>query len=452
MSGWVFEYYDDGVEDWVEFNGRIGEVIENLNGHEEATIFVPNNTANRTFVQSDQIVKISYDSVQMFMGALFAVEYSNKELKCIVYNGVYEIMKRRVISGIYESEPANSIMEEVRVAAGLNEALGSCPTTALDMNFDQTLCYDAMVEIAKACNCDYWVQDGDTLYLGDRGSAKSFNSSKAQVSKRGVDRGKIRDKVHVRGFSAEGEELLGIAGTGDNVAVFWNNFATTQDTLDLLAAKLLAEVNIEDSQIRVSCPITEGFHLHPGDTITVSKSVLNLDDTYRVMKTIKTRTECIFELNRSIKRTEDILEELSKTRNEVFNFTTFVSQCEGGGSGGEEEPPEEEEFGFITINLEDGYLQSLEQVLFSDVLLFDQTELTRYEEKVFCNSVPQASLFEERRQIEFSMVESFFVNHGGTKQVGESCIYSETQVRGMSGNSAEGESPDFEEELTITNE
>jgi len=451
LAGWVFEYFDGVVEDWVEFSGRIGEIAEELNGHEETTIFIPNTSVNRTFVTSDQIVKISYDSVQMFLGALFAVEYSNKELKCIVYNGVYELMKRRVISAIYESEAANIIMEEVRVAAGLNTALGSCPITSLDMNFDQTLCYDAMVEVAKACSCDYWVQDGDTLYLGSRGSAQSFDSSKAKVSKRGVDRGKKRDKVHVRGFSAAGEELLGVAGTGDNVAVFWNNFATTQDTLDLLAAKLLAEVNIEDSQIRVSCPITEGFHLHPGDTITVSKSALNLDDTYRVMRIIKSRTECILELNRSVKRTEDILEELSKTRNEVFNFTTFVSQTGGGGSGGEE-PPGEEEFGFITINLEDGYLQSREQALVSDALLFDPTELIRAEDEVFCNSVPQATLLEERRQLEFSMVESFYVNHGGTKQVGENIVYTETHARAMNENHAEGESPDFEEELTITNE
>ncbi|WNZ28467.1 MAG: hypothetical protein IAX21_07300 [Candidatus Bathyarchaeota archaeon] len=452
MAGWIFEYFDGDVEDWVEFTGRIGEITEELNGHEEATLFIPNSSANRTFVQSDQIVKITYNSVQMFVGALFAVEYSNKELKCIVYNGVYELMKRRVISAIYEAKPANNIMEEVRVAAGLYEDLGSCPTTALDMNFDQTLCYDAMVEIAKACNCDYWVQDGDTLYLGTRGSAQSFDSSKAKVSKRGVDRGKIRDKVHVRGFSAEGEELLGVAGTGDNVAVFWNNFATTQGTLDLLAAKLLAEVNIEDSQIRVSCPITEGAHLHPGDTITVSKSALNLDNTYKVMRTIKTRTSCIFELNRSIKRTEDILEELSKTRNEVFNFTTYVSQGGGGGSGEEEEPPGEEEFGFITISLENGYVQSLEQALFADALFHDQIELTRSEDNLYCNSVPQAFLLEERRQLEFSMVESFYVNHGGTKQVGESLVYLETQIRGMTGNSATEESPDFEEELTITNE
>ena len=170
------------------------------------------------------------------------------------------------------------------------------------------------------------------------------------------------------------------------------------------------------------------------------------------MRTIKTRASCIFELNRSIKRTEDILEELSKTRNEVFNFTTFVSQTGGGEPGGEEEPPEEEEFGFITISLEDGYLQSREQMLVSDALLFDLTELIRSEDQVFCNSVPQATLLEERRQLEFSMVESFYVNHGGTKQIGETVVYTETHARAMDGNPAEGESPDFEEELTITNE
>ena len=91
-------------------------------------------------------------------------------------------------------------------------------------------------------------------------------------------------------------------------------------------------------------------------------------------------------------------------------------------------------------------------MLVSDALLFDPTELIRSEDEVFCNSVPQASFLEERRQLEFSMVESLYVNHGGTKQVGENIVYAETQVRGMNDNSAEGESPDFEEELTITNE
>ena len=328
--GWLLEYYDDGEEDWVEFTGKIGAVVEELNGHEEATLSIANTSANRTFVSSDQIVRIYYDAVFQFLGALFAVEYSSKELKCVIYNGIYELMKRRVISETYEAVAADDIMEDIRVAASLTNPLGSCPATALDLNFDQTLCFDAMIEVQKACNCDRWVEDGDTLYLGTRGSAESFDSSKAKVTCRGVDRSKNRDKVHVRGFNADGDELLGVAGTGDDVAVFWSNFATTQTTLNLLAAKLLDQVNLDDSAIKLNCPLPYAKHLHPGDTITVTKAESNLSGSYRIAKLIKTRSRCDIELNRTKRTTEDILEELSKTRNEVFNFTSYVSQAYEG--------------------------------------------------------------------------------------------------------------------------
>ena len=76
----------------------------------------------------------------------------------------------------------------------------------------------------------------------------------------------------------------------------------------------------------------------------------------------------------------------------------------------------------------------------------------RSEDEVLCNSAPQASLLEERRQLEFSMTESLYVNHGGTKQVGEVCVYAETHVQSMNENHAGEDFPDFAEELTITNE
>lgn len=129
-----------------------------------------------------------------------------------------------------------------------------------------------------------------------------------------------------------------------------------------------------------------------------------------------------------------------------------LNNAQGGGTGDEEEPPPEEEFGFITINLADGYLQSLEQALLADAILFDPIELIRSEDEVQCNSAPQASLLEERRQLEFNMTESLYVNHGGTKQVGEVCVYLETHVHSMNENHATDDIPDFAEELTITNE
>lgn len=329
MGRWKIEYFDGGVEDWVELTGRINEVIEELNGHEEATFFIPNTSDNRTIVASDQIVRIYFDEEFIFLGALFGVEYSRKWLKCIVYNGIYELMKRRVISESYAWVPANAIMEEVRLAAGLINALGSCPTTNLDMNFDQTLCFDAMVEVAKACQCDYWTQNGDTLYLGTRGSAQSFDGNVANVSSRGIDRSKNRNKVHVRGFNADGEEIMGFAGDGDDVAVFWNNFATTEETLNYFAAKILAKLNIDDSAITLTCPITSAAHLHPGDTVTINKPELNLSGSYRIVKITKQRKTADIEFSRAKRTTEEILEELSKTRNEVFTFTTFVSQFGG---------------------------------------------------------------------------------------------------------------------------
>jgi hypothetical protein len=329
MGRWKLEYYNGVTKDWEEFTGRIDEVIEELNGHEEANLFIPNTSDNRTFVASNQIVRIYFDAELIYLGALFGVEYSRKRLKCIVYNGVYELMKRRVISKNYAWVHANAIMEEVRLAAGLINPLGSCPTTNLDINFDQTLCFDAMVEVAKACQCDYWTQNGDTLYLGIRGSSQSFDGNVANVSSRGIDRSKNRNKVHVRGFDADGEQIMGVAGSGDDVAVFWNNFATTEETLDYFAAKILAKLNVEDSGITLTCPITSATHLHPGDTITINKAELNLSGSYRIVKITKQRKTANIELSRAKRTTEEILEELSKTRNEVFTFTTFVSQFGG---------------------------------------------------------------------------------------------------------------------------
>jgi hypothetical protein len=128
-----------------------------------------------------------------------------------------------------------------------------------------------------------------------------------------------------------------------------------------------------------------------------------------------------------------------------------LNNAQGGGTGEEEEPPPEE-FGFITIDLEDGYLHSLEQALLADSMFLDIEQLSRSEEKLHCNSASEASLVEERRQLEFSMVESFYVNHGGTKQVGETCVYLETRVWSMNENYAGEDIPSFNEGLEITNE
>jgi len=317
MGRWKLEYYNAG---WIEFTGTVEETIEELNGHEEATFKIPNIADNRTFVSTDQIIRIKFDDIQVFLGALFGVEYSLTRLKCIVYNGVYELLKRRVISGNYVNTPANVVAEAVRIAAGLINPLGSCPTTPITVEFDQTLCFDAIELIAKILNKDHWTQNGDTLYIGARGSSQSFDGTIAKVSTRGLDRSKKRNKVHFRGVNESGEQIMGVAGTGDNVAVFWSHNATSITTLNALAAQKLAEINSDDSGVTLTCPITSGAHLHSGDTITINKPELNLFGSYKIKKITKHRKTVDIEVSRPKKCTEDILEELTDSNTEALNF------------------------------------------------------------------------------------------------------------------------------------
>lgn len=322
MGRWKVEYYSSG---WVEkTDATVSEVMAELNGHEEATFLIPNTSSNRTFVTTDQIVRIKFDTVQRFLGALFGVEYSLTRLKCIVYNGVYELLKRRVISGNYVNIPANVVAEAVRVAAGLINPLGSCPTTPICVSFDQTFCFDAIELIANILNKDYWTVNGDTLYIGTRGSSQSFDGAIAKISMRGLDRSKKRDKVHVRGISESGEQIMGFSGTGDNVAVFWCHTATTIAALNAIAAQKLAEVNSDDSGIPLICPITSGVQLYPGDTITVNKPELNLSGSYRIRKTTKYRKTVDIEVSRKKKGTEDILDELLKKSDDAANLGTLI--------------------------------------------------------------------------------------------------------------------------------
>ena len=329
MSDWRVDYYDDGEEDWAEISdARFEQITDELNGHLEAVFCIPNTSANRTFVETNYIIQVVYGLEQRFLGVLYDVEYSRKELKCIVYNGIFELLKRRVISGDYLNVMASSVADFIRTAAGLTYMV-NCPSDYIDIVFDQTLCFDAIVQLAQMLNKDYWVQYGDSLNIGDRGEEKEFDYTKASARERVVGRAKKRDKVHVRGVDPDGEEVMGVAGTGDDVAVFWHNTPATEDALDAIAAMKLAELNQDDSSVILTCPIGEGVDLDPGDTIEVVKPLLNLDDTYRIMKVIKGRKTMEIEIIRPKKNTEKILEELSKGNSSNYSLTTFLSQCGG---------------------------------------------------------------------------------------------------------------------------
>ena len=135
--------------------------------------------------------------------------------------------------------------------------------------------------------------------------------------------------MHARGVDPDGAEVLGVAGTGDDVAVFWHNTPATEAALNAIAAMRLAELNQDDSSVVLTCPIGEGVHLDPGDTIPIVKPQLNLDGSYRIMKVIMGRKTMEIEVIRPKRNTEKILEELSKGTNSSYSLTTFLSQLGG---------------------------------------------------------------------------------------------------------------------------
>ena len=61
-----------------------------------------------------------------------------------VYNGIFELLKRRVISGEYLGVMASSVASFIRTAAGLSYMV-NCPSDVIEVFFDQTLCFYAIV-------------------------------------------------------------------------------------------------------------------------------------------------------------------------------------------------------------------------------------------------------------------------------------------------------------------
>jgi len=308
--GWTIEYWDGAS--WQTLAGTLDKIVEELNGHKEATFTLPNNATNRNIVASDRDIRISYDGTEIFRGVLSAVKYSQGLLECTAYDKCIATMQTRVIEGTqtWENTPANEILLNICNAAGV--VPGSCPATQVSVRFDYTICLDAAIFLADVLNADWWTDLDDSgnprFNIGSRGTDKG-TITVISISRRGIDRSKKIDRVIIRGVDKDGNPIYGEAGSGNNVAVFTEKKASDKATLDSLAAKKLAELNKESSGVSLTVPITEGYNLFPGDTITVINEQLNLSGSYRIWKITKKLGECEVEIDRPEAILEKFLEQ-----------------------------------------------------------------------------------------------------------------------------------------------
>ena len=287
---------------------NLAKSMEELKGHEQADIILPNNSTNQTFVDSDQTIRISFDDNEVFTGTLKAFDITATQIKCVLYNAVFEAMKAKTITADYSSgAPANTIFAAICTAAGVTA--GSCPTTTINVNFIDAECYMAAVFLSDVCNSDYSASSG-TFNIAARGSLKT--ASHFKIQSRGIDRAKKRDKVRVRGVSIAGLPIFGEAGSGTNVVVKIEQKVSDVGSLSLLAAKYLADLNTDSKGAPLIFPITEAYGFHPGDTFAVTNLRYKLDGTYAMKRVTKTATKVTAELDVAKTTIEQMLLDFDK--------------------------------------------------------------------------------------------------------------------------------------------
>jgi len=321
--GWVVEYWDG--TNWVAVSHAIvKQIVQELNGHEEASFILSNSSSNRTFVSSDQRVRFSFNGTVIFTGKLYGATLKRDRIECIVYNECYEIMKSKVHTGTYSTTAANTILSNICSSAGV--VAGSCPTTAVSVRFDNATCYDAAVFLAKTLGKDFWSDydaNGNPRFnIGDRTNSSPYPTfTPLEIPERTVDRAKKRDKVIVRGVDANGNPISATAGTGTNVAVFTERKATDTATLQSIANAKLAELNKEHAGVKLPAKITAVYNLQPGYyvTLTIPELGITTATNYRIWKITKKLEEADVEIDKY----EAILERYMQSLDELADLGIY---------------------------------------------------------------------------------------------------------------------------------
>ena len=352
MAAWSIQYFDGAS--WVTLAGAVDKIIQELNGHEEATFKIANNATNRNIVASDRKVRILFDSTNQFKGLLSAPQYDSQLINCLCYDECYVRMNAKDFTHEYTNVPASTILSDICAAAGV--VAGSCssggvgakdvlqytgypiakdvvlrpfPTGAglslLSLRFKRAICWDAATFLAKAINADFWTDEdayGNPRFnIGTRGTSKG-SVTPISWPNRGIDRSKNRDKVIIRGVDSNGKEIEGTAGTGTNIAVFTEKKASDTATLNSIASQKLAELNKDSSGVKLPVVISVAYNLFPGDMVSLNNSALNLVGDFRIWKITKTVSKADVEVDRPQDVTEREMQEAEQYEDlGIYNVT-----------------------------------------------------------------------------------------------------------------------------------
>lgn len=290
--------------DTVEYtDATFNDICEILNGSLTATFTLPNTAANRALVDNDRAVEIYFNETLEFKGVLKGATFQQSGLLCLVYQTCQEAMQKKDHTspvGGYDSVAPDVILAAVAASAGVLK--GVCPSTpAISMRTDHAYCYDVARYIAWVLSKDIYpdfVGASAQINIGTAGSGDPSGRGILQYTtmpRRTKDRAQKRDKVLIRGLDADGLPLLGTAGTGTNVYVGTDRSATTQVTIDAIAAKKLADLNtaaagctFDSTLVPPSTAYVAGYDVHAGDYVVLDCAELAYEsEVVRVAKVTK---------------------------------------------------------------------------------------------------------------------------------------------------------------------
>jgi len=269
--------------------GIFKKTIEELNGHEEMTIQLPNTVANRALIAADQSADLvwSVGPVTLFEGTCTGAIHSRGMLDCIVYNEAYEILQRfQPFNTSYTATAASVILTALGAHVGIAVSWDPVPDPNVSIRFDYANPMDVLIALAESTGNDYWTTTGPlTIHIGVRGVARGAVAT-LENSRRTLDRAKQRNNVRIRGVDAAGNVIYGTANAGGatRYVTFTEKKPSDQVTLDALAEKKLIDVNKDTGPSPVSVSITVGNVLFPGDTVTLNEAHLQLVGDYRLWK------------------------------------------------------------------------------------------------------------------------------------------------------------------------
>src|SRR3990170_1293327 len=215
MGSWSIEYIEGST--YVNITGAyLINQSEELDGHEELLIGIPNESGNRVFVANDKYVRTMFSNYLMFYGKLAAPKLKEGVIEAICYNPTIEKLRDKFIHNNYSNTSARTILVDICSNAGVTA--GSCPDTLVSVKFKKTMCYDAANFLRESLAVDMWTS-GEVVTLGTRGSSLGLISGAIYPSSRGVDRQKVRNHAIVRGRDDNGNDLYGEAWISNDVVV-----------------------------------------------------------------------------------------------------------------------------------------------------------------------------------------------------------------------------------------